>query len=222
METARDWLVDLPGRLLAAGGASCGDAELLGLLLDGGRGGAVGLALARDVLGDAARLADLDRLEPAQLAARLGRGGRRRVIVLRAALELGRRAATRRPADAAPIRSGRDVYACYRGRLPQLARETFWVLLLDGRNRLRHELCVSVGTLTAALVHPREVFGPAIRGGAASVILVHNHPSGDPTPSAEDVELTRRLVQAGELVGVTVLDHVIVAQAGWASVMDRL
>jgi DNA repair protein RadC len=106
--------------------------------------------------------------------------------------------------------------------LPQLARETFWVLLLDGRNRLRDELCVSVGTLTAALVHPREVFGPAVRSGAASVILVHNHPSGDPTPSAEDVDLTRRLVQAGDLIGISVLDHVIVAQAGWASVMDRL
>jgi len=105
--------------------------------------------------------------------------------------------------------------------LPQLGREAFWMLLLDGRNRVRDELCVSEGTLTATLVHPREVFGPALRGAAAAVILVHNHPSGDPTPSAEDVQLTDRMIQAGELVGIRVLDHVVVAQGGWASVMDR-
>lgn len=222
MDGADEWRGDLAARVLAAGGAECSDTELLGIVLGGGRATPAGIGVARDVLGDAARLADLDRLDPGRLATRLGRGGRRRVVVLRAALELGRRAATRRPPEAAPFRSGDEVYACYRGRLPQLTRETFWVLLLDGRNRLRDELCVSVGTLTAALVHPREVFGPAVRGGAASVILVHNHPSGDPSPSAEDVELTRRLVQAGDLIGITVLDHVVVAQAGWASVMERL
>jgi DNA repair protein RadC len=222
MGTAPEWRMNVASRVLAAGGAACSDVELLGIVLDGGRGSVAAVDVARDVLDEAARLADLDRLEPGGLATRLGRGGRRRVVVLRAALELGRRAATRRPVQAAPVRSGRDVYAHYRGRLPQLTRETFWVLLLDGRNRLRDELCVSVGTLTAALVHPREVFGPALRAGAASVILVHNHPSGDPAPSVEDVDLTRRLVQAGDLVGVAVLDHVVVAQAGWASVMDRL
>jgi DNA repair protein RadC len=222
MDTTDDWRADVAARVLAAGGAACSDADLLGVVLDGGRGTPASLGAARELLRDAGRLADLDRLEPRRLAARLGRQGRRRVVLVRAALELGRRAATRRPVDLAPIRSGGDVYDCYRGRLPQLERETFWVLLLDGRYRLRDELRVSEGTLTAALVHPREVFGPALRAGAAAVILVHNHPSGDPAPSAEDVDLTRRLVQAGELMGITVLDHVIVAQAGWASVMDRL
>jgi len=214
--------IDTVARVLAVGGAACSDAELLGLLLDGGRGTERSIAIARDVLVDHAVLTELDRLEPGGLAARFGRGGRRRVALVRAALELGRRAVVRRPRNSAPVRSGRDVYERYRGRLPQLVRETFWAMLLDGRHRLHDEICVSVGTLTTALVHPREVFGPALRVGAASVILVHNHPSGDPTPSAEDADLTRRLVQAGDLIGIGVLDHVVVAQAGWASVMDRL
>src|SRR5262249_61634703 len=93
-------------------------------------------------------------------------------------------------------------------RLPQLDRDVSLALLLDGRNRLRAEIVVSEGTLTTALVHPREVFAPAIRDRAAALILVHNHPSGDPTPSSEDVALTERLRQVGEVVGIRVLDHV--------------
>ena len=95
------------------------------------------------------------------------------------------------------------------------------MVLLDGRHRVvRHEL-VSQGTLTASLVHPREVFRPALREGAAAVLLVHNHPSGDPTPSREDREITERLVRAGELLGVPVLDHVVVAERGFASLRER-
>ena len=94
------------------------------------------------------------------------------------------------------------------------------MLLLDGRHRLlRHEL-VSQGTLTASLVHPREVFRPALRESAAALLLVHNHPSGDPTPSAEDREVTARLVRAGELLGIPVLDHVVVAERGWSSLRE--
>src|SRR5207247_460753 len=104
------------------------------------------------------------------------------------------------------------VYGHFRGRLPQLEREVFYVLLLDGKNRVQAEVHVSEGSLTAALVHPREVFGPAIRAAAAALILVHNHPSGDPTPSAEDAAITQRLRQVGELVGIRVLDHVVIGR----------
>lgn len=90
-----------------------------------------------------------------------------------------------------------------------LDKEVFSVLCLDARNVVRRVEVVSVGTLSASLVHPREVFRPAIRAGAASIIVCHNHPSGDPTPSGDDVALTRRLVQVGELVGIEVLDHLI-------------
>jgi DNA repair protein RadC len=88
---------------------------------------------------------------------------------------------------------------------------------LDGRHRVLREVMASQGTLTASLVHPREVFRPALREAAAAVILVHNHPSGDPTPSREDREVTQRLVQVGEILGVPVLDHVIVAERGYVS-----
>jgi DNA repair protein RadC len=95
------------------------------------------------------------------------------------------------------------------------AREHFWVLLLDSQNALVAAHEVSTGTLTAALVHPREVFGPALRiMGVASVVLVHNHPSGDPKPSNEDVRLTRQLVEAGKLLDIRVHDHVIIGNGG--------
>jgi DNA repair protein RadC len=93
--------------------------------------------------------------------------------------------------------------------------------LLDGRHRVLREEVVSQGTLTASLVHPREVFRPALRESAAALILVHNHPSGDPTPSAEDREVTLRLVRAGELLGVRVIDHVIVAERGFCSLKEE-
>ncbi len=98
--------------------------------------------------------------------------------------------------------------------------EQVWVLLLDGKHRLRLCAQVSVGTLTSSLVHPREVFGPALREGAAAVILVHNHPSGDSEPSQEDVAITRRLLDAGKLLGVPLLDHLIIGAETHASLRE--
>ena len=95
-----------------------------------------------------------------------------------------------------------------------LDREHFWTVLLDGKNRVTGLNLVSIGTLTAALVHPREVFKPAIAGTAAAVILVHNHPSGEATPSAEDLALTKRLCEVGELIGIRVLDHIVLGDGG--------
>src|SRR5207302_38577 len=134
-------------------------------------------------------LARLDRLAP-RACGPLGRCWPRRLALVRAALELGRRAAAEPLAAGDPVRDAAAVYAHFRGRLPQLEREVFYVLLLDGKNRVQGEVRVSEGSLTAALVHPREVFAPAIRAAAAALILVHNHPSGDPTPSVEDPAIT--------------------------------
>jgi DNA repair protein RadC len=101
-----------------------------------------------------------------------------------------------------------------------LRHEVFYVLLLDAKHRSLRDVQVSAGSLTATIVHPREVFAPAVRDGAAAVILAHNHPSGDPAPSPEDVELTRRLRSAGDLIGIVVLDHVIVGAQGHFSFAD--
>ena len=112
------------------------------------------------------------------------------------------------------VRQSRDVAEFMAPLAAGLDREYFWCLALDGKNRASSLHVISVGSLTAALVHPREVFKPAILGNAAAVILVHNHPSGDPTPSAEDLALTRRLCEVGDLVGIKVLDHIVLGDGG--------
>jgi DNA repair protein RadC len=198
--------------VLASGPRALSDAELLGLLLDAGAATASGRALAEHVLHAAGGIAHLERA-----AAGLDGLSRRRAAVLRAALEIGRRAVAVPFVPGEPLCDPARVWEHFRGRLPQLDREVFYAVLLDGRNRVQGEVRVSEGSLTAALVHPREVFAPAIRTGAAALVLAHNHPSGDPTPSPEDAVLTERLRQAGELVGVRVLDHVVIGRARWVS-----
>ena len=120
------------------------------------------------------------------------------------------------------VRASGDVATLMRPLVAGLDREQFWVLLLNGKNRAIGLNLVSVGALTAALVHPREVMKPAILGNAAAIVLVHNHPSGDPAPSAEDLALTQRLWAAGELLGIRVLDHVVVGDEGaYCSLADQ-
>lgn len=121
------------------------------------------------------------------------------------------------PLPATQLADARAVADHFKTRLALQPVESFWVLMLDVRGRLLGEECVAIGTLSACLVHPREIFAPALRLRAAQVILVHNHPSGDTTPSAEDLELTERLTEAGQLLGIPVLDHVIVARSGHRS-----
>jgi DNA repair protein RadC len=115
------------------------------------------------------------------------------------------------------IDDARDVAAFFQPRLATEKQESFWVLSLDSRGRPAALACAAKGTLTSCMVHPREVFAPAIRARAASVIVVHNHPSGEPAPSEEDEELTRRLTEAGCILGIPVVDHVIVAREGFRS-----
>jgi DNA repair protein RadC len=138
-----------------------------------------------------------------------------------AAFELGRRCAGSHLPEGAALRGPQDVFRHFGPRLRRLSQERFVVVLLDGRHRVLGEEMVSQGTLTASLVHPREVFRPALRASAAAVVLVHNHPSGDPTPSAEDRAVTDRLARAGEILGVRVLDHVVVAERGYVSLREQ-
>ena len=119
------------------------------------------------------------------------------------------------------IRKSDDVYTIFKGHFEAKDREEFVAVLLDGKNQVIGFNVVSVGSLTAALVHPREVFKPAILGNAAAIVLVHNHPSGDPEPSAEDRAITERLKQAGDLVGIRVLDHVVIGDGRFSSFADQ-
>ena len=156
-------------------------------------------------------------LAPMQRAAQVHGIGPAKAASLAAALELGWRIGARRLSIGVALRRPRDVFEHYRLRLRDERQEVFVVLLLDARQRMLGESTVSRGTLTASLVHPREVFRPALQAAASSVLLIHNHPSGDPSPSAEDREVTRRLARAGELLGVRVVDHVVVAEQGFFS-----
>lgn len=206
-------------RLDVLGPEALSDAELLALLLRTGGRGLDAQALAAALLSRHGCLADLARLGPRDLAEVAGIGPAKSATVC-AAVELGRRLAARRLEPGVAVRGPADVFHHFHPRLRHASEERFFVVLLDGRHRvMRHDL-VSKGTLTASLVHPREVFRPALRHAAAAVVLVHNHPSGDPTPSREDREVTERLERAGELLGVPVLDHVVVAERGYCSLRE--
>jgi DNA repair protein RadC len=208
-------------RLLRYGAESMSTSHLVAIILRTGNRDRSAYALARELL---ARFNNLRSMEEAPLADFLEiKGvGEVKVAQLKAAFELGRRliqGCREDPMKKPCFRNSRDVYDYYQPRLFGLRKERFLCILLDAKNRVFKEVVVSEGTHTSSLVHPREVFREAIREAAASVLFTHNHPSGDPTPSRDDIEITRRLVETGEIVGIKVLDHVIVADGGYASVI---
>jgi DNA repair protein RadC len=206
-------------RLDAFGVEALSEAELIALLLRTGGGRRDALALASRLLHRHGGLPGLASAAVAELAGEDGIGPAKSATLV-AALELGRRLAARRLRSGDPVRGPADVFRHFHPRLRDARHERFLLVLLDGRHRMLREVVISQGTLTASLVHPREVFRPALREAAAAVVLVHNHPSGDPTPSREDQEITERLAAAGELLGIPVLDHVVVAERGYASLRE--
>ena len=212
-----------PRELLARRGPEAlTDEQLIALLLRTGAPGrgASAVDVGAGLLGSHGSLAGLDRASLRELRGARGLGPAK-AASLKAAFELGRRLLAGDGRARARLSSSREVANHFTPRLFNLPREVFIAVLLNARNEPIREITVAVGCLTGSLVHPREVFQPAVRDSAAAVILVHNHPSGDPTPSPEDVQLTERLVEAGRILGIRVLDHVVVAQGGYASLMER-
>jgi DNA repair protein RadC len=162
----------------------------------------------------------LSHLEPGELARRLDLsavGG----IRLAAAFELGRRVEQARIGPRPSLDTPERANAVFMPHLRGQRREALWAALLDGRHRLLKLERISEGTLTTSLVHPREVFARALAAPAAALIVAHNHPSGDPAPSPEDREVTRRLHAAGELLGIPLLDHLVVSDGGFVSIRER-
>ena len=206
-------------RLLAYGAAPLSDAELLALLLRTGARGRAATQLAQQLLASGG-VAGLAQASLAELAAVAGIGPAKAATLL-AAFELGRRLAAKPLHRGERIGSPEDVHRHFHARLRDAPTEQFHIVLLDARHRVLRSVLASQGTLTASLVHPREVFRPALREAAAALVLVHNHPSGDPSPSPEDREITRRLARAGSLLGIPILDHVIVADRGYASLREQ-
>ena len=204
-------------RLKALGAQSLSSAELLAILLGAGTAQASALRVGEEMLarteGSLRRLA----MQPvAALTAQSGVGTARAVAV-HAALELGRRLAEEARDAGAPLRSPRDVFEAFSPRLRDLPVEEFHVAVLDAQHRLERDITVTRGILNSSLVHPREVFREAIAERAAAIVLVHNHPSGDPTPSTDDRLVTDQLVAAGRLLDIPVHDHVIVGRGRYVS-----
>jgi DNA repair protein RadC len=194
--------------------------ELVALVLGSGVRGTSAADAADRLLapGDGAR--GLAR-RPVSLLARVDGVGPARAGRLVAAFELGRRAASQDAIEVRAIRGPLDVWRRIGPALRDLEQEEFHVLLLNSQHHLLREVLVTRGILDASLIHPREVFRPAVSEGAAAVILVHNHPSGDPAPSAEDRAVTRQMAAAGRVLGIPVLDHVIVGDGRWTALSDE-
>lgn len=207
-------------RLLRYGAGALSDAQLLAIVLRTGRRQVTAVELAMRVLERCRGLEGLGTVHGMELRGIAGIGPAKAAQLL-AALELGRRVTSRPWPTGASLSSSRAVHDYLAPLVRELKQEQFWALLLDNKHRLLHDITISTGSLTMSVVHPREAFVPAVRHSAAAVIFVHNHPSGDPAPSAEDRQLTHRLVSCGELLGIPVLDHVIIGHTAWYSFADH-
>jgi DNA repair protein RadC len=207
-------------RLLAQGPGALSDAQLLAILLRVGRQRSSAVQLGLEVLDLLNGLSGLAHCGIEELCAVPGVGAAK-AAQLKAALELGRRALATPLAKGTKITSSRDLFHHYHPGLRDLRHEIFKVVLLDAKHAIMRDATVSEGSLTLSIVHPREVFSLAVRESAAAVIFLHNHPSGDPTPSQEDRVLTTRLVAAGDVLGIRVLDHLIVGDGRYVSFADQ-
>ena len=204
-------------RLKSMGAQTLSVAELLAIIIGSGAGGRSALDVGRTILARADGSLRRVATQPVAALTAMRGVGPARAVAIHAALELGRRMAAEERDVGAPMRSPRDVFTAFACRLQDLPVEEFHVAVLDAQHRLERDITVTRGILNSSLVHPREVFREAIAERAAAIILVHNHPSGDPTPSADDRLVTDQLVAAGRLLDIPVHDHVIVGRGRYTS-----
>ena len=221
----REWPADERPRekMLKQGAGGLSDAELLALIIRSGdpatRQSAIDLG--RQLLGRfGGSLRELAGADLAEITAIKGMG-LAKASGIKAAFTLASRFQGRKLERLDRFTSPRQVFDYFHYEFRDFRKEYFLALLLDGKNRIIRRVQVSEGSLNQSLVHPREVFNPAVRESAAALILVHNHPTGDPAPSSEDIAITRRLREAGEIMGIKVLDHIIVGDGEYLSFVER-
>ena len=199
-------------RLLKFGADELSTAQLMAIILRTGGRQKSALELARELLTEFSSVKEIESASLAEFSEIKGIGSAK-LAQLKAAFELGRRLMSCEAEDGSgkpSFKKSSDVFDYYRPKFYGLKKERFLCALLDTKNRIFKETVVSEGTLTSSLVHPREVFKMAVAESAAHIIVAHNHPSGDPAPSREDIEITRKLVETGSIMGIEVLDHVII------------
>ena len=207
-------------RLAKIGPQALSNAELIAILLRVGVPGENAVQVGQRLLKAFNGLAGLHRAPFDELCNQHGIGAAK-AAQIQAAIELGRRLTLESPEERPMINSPADAAALVLYEMSGLEQEHLRVFLLDVRNRVLEIVEVYKGSVNSAQVHVGEVFKPAIRRGAPAIIVVHNHPSGDPTPSPDDVAVTRAIVQAGKLLDIDVLDHMIIGQGRWVSLKER-
>ena len=203
-------------KLLRHGAAALGDNELVALVLGSGCTRSDALAVANDLLRARGGLHALVRSTTDELAQVPGVGAAKATRVL-AAMELGRRTLAQAPSARVQLRTPRDAAAYLLPLFGSRTTEHFGVVLLDSKHRVMRTTTIAVGTLNSTVVEPRDVFREAVMGSAAALVVFHNHPSGDPSPSPDDLALTRRLVAAGALMGIEIVDHIVVGDVRYRS-----
>ena len=201
------------------GAAALGDNELVALVIGSGSRRGNALSVANALLAAHGGLHGLTRCTADDFVRIVGIGHARAAQIV-AALELGRRTLAQAPSARLMIRSPKDAASYLMPRFGSRGVEQFGIMLLDSKHRVIRTAVLAVGTLNSSIVEPRDVFREAAIGGAAAIVIFHNHPSGDPTPSPDDVALTRRLVAAGTLIGIDVVDHLILGDARYSSIKE--
>ena len=208
-------------KLINNGAAALTDSELLAILIGSGTKETSALDIARDLTADNGILKNIALVHDVKELAKTKGLGRAKAALIIAALELGRRIASAEPLVRDSITSPEDGVALLMPRLRYESKEHFLVVLLNSKNKVLDVEQISEGSLNSSVVHPREVFAPAVLHHAAAILTAHNHPSGDPTPSKEDKDLTNTLVQAGKYMGIPVLDHIIIGDAKYFSFKEH-
>jgi DNA repair protein RadC len=221
----REWPQDERPRekMLKQGAASLTDAELLALIIRSGDPSTKQSAidLGREIISSfGCNLRELGNADIAQIMDIKGMG-LAKAAGIKAAFTLAARFQSRKLERLDRFTSPQQVFDYFHHEFRDSRKEYFLILLLDGKNRIIRRVQISEGSLNQSIVHPREVFNPAVKESAAAVILVHNHPTGDPSPSSEDIAVTRRLREAGEIMGIKVLDHIIVGDGEYLSFVER-
>ena len=208
-------------KLLFQGKESLSSAELLSILLHTGTKEKTAIQLAQEILSlDESGLLFLQNCTPEELQQIKGMG-EAKVCQLLAAVELGKRVETHPRKIKKEITNPDDIVQLFMGRMRYYKKEHFMVLLINAKGKILEECEVSIGDLCSTLIHPREVFSQAVKRSAAAVVLIHNHPSGDPSPSREDLETTRRLTEAAQILGINVLDHIIIGDGTYKSLKSE-
>ena len=221
----KEWPADERPRekMLKTGAASLSDAELLALIIRSGDPSTkqsaidLGRMLIKHFSGNLRELASADLSEICTIKGM----GLAKATSVKAAFTLASRFQARKLESFDRFTSPQQVFDYFHHEFRDSRKEYFLTLLLDGKNRIIRRVQVSEGSLNQSIVHPREVFIPAVKESAAAVILVHNHPTGDPAPSSEDIAITRRLKEAGEIMGIKVLDHIIIGDGEYLSFVER-